>query len=173
MPLDGNFDGIDWLNGYFRTAHVDFNELRPVLTFALIWNLFETKACKRFANPASIRTSVDSAELQGRLARDRYSPYVEYFRTRYFDEFGNANNFFLGLALTNSDHRLIVERTLRGETQDLNNIVYALLLIAHRIRNNLFHGNKEVSLLHTQTELFRVINGLLVDYIEDIENVGH
>ena len=52
---------------------------------------------------------------------------------------------------------------------NLNNIVYALLLIAHRIRNNLFHGNKGIESLHTQTDLFRVVNRLLATFLEDIQ----
>ena len=62
----------------------------------------------------------------------------------------------------------MVRGVLNGETQDVNNIVYALLLIAHRIRNNLFHGNKGIDSLHTQTELFQVVNRLLSDFIENV-----
>ncbi len=45
--------------------------------------------------------------------------------------------------------------------------VYALLLIAHRIRNNLFHGNKELPKLVDETDLFNYVNALLQQYIGD------
>lgn len=169
MPLreNYNFDGIDWINQYFNDANVDFNNLRPVLSFSLMWNLFESKACNRSANPGTIKTSVYKADLAGKLERNKYQPYVDYFRNRYLDE-DRVTDFFMSLLLTNEKHRKIVEEVLRGEKQDTNNVVYSLLLIAHRIRNNLFHGNKEISQLHFQTELFQVINNLLADYIEDI-----
>jgi hypothetical protein len=60
---------------------------------------------------------------------------------------------------------------LHGESQDLNNHVYALLLIAHRVRNNLFHGNKKVESLPRQIDLFHTVNALLATYLEDIENL--
>lgn len=164
-----NFDGIDWLNNRFQHIDVDFAQLRHVLSFSLLWNLFETKACSRQANPTSIRNSVNRAESEGRLHRDKYAEYIDYFSNRYLGEGGLGLD---GLGIANNNHRQTVERTLAGELQDLNNIVYALLLIAHRVRNNLFHGNKDIESLDTQTELFHIVNNLLADYIEDITNVG-
>ena len=82
---------------------------------------------------------------------------------------GSIEDTFDRILMTNTESQNVVRQALIGEAQDLNNIVYALLLIAHRIRNNLFHGNKRVETLHTQTELFHVINRLLSDYIEDIQ----
>lgn len=80
---------------------------------------------------------------------------------------GSIEQAFGHLLMTNTESQTVVKRVLIGEAHDLNNIVYALLLIAHRIRNNLFHGNKRLESLHTQTELFHVVNRLLADYIED------
>ena len=135
--LNLNFDGIDWLNSRFQNENVDFAELRHVLSFSLLWNLFETKACNRSANPSSIKISIDGAVLANRLDRDKYLEYVNFFRDRYIDENDIFNHRFDRLEFSNAIHRDIVERTLRGELQELNGVVYALLLIAHRVRNNL------------------------------------
>jgi hypothetical protein len=59
----------------------------------------------------------------------------------------------------------VVGGVLNGTLNDPNNVVYALLLIAHRIRNNLFHGEKEVAILHAQAELFQAVNSLLASYL--------
>jgi hypothetical protein len=164
-----NFDALEWIDRYFAgQAKIDYNQLRPILCFSLIWNLFETVACRRWATPETIRRSVDYADQSGRLESTKYLRYVDYFRNRYLRD-GSIERAFSGLLMTHAESQIVVRRVLLGEAQDLNNIVYALLLIAHRIRNNLFHGNKTIESLHTQTELFQIVNHLLSDYIEDIQ----
>jgi hypothetical protein len=138
----------------------------------LIWNLFETHACQRNANLSSIRRSVDRAVESSRLSSDRYNQFVHYFRERYYlaDE-GKFETFFDRLMLTCPESQKVVKRALNGHASDVNDVVYALLLIAHRIRNNLFHGNKDVQSLPQQAELFTAVNSLLTTYLEDIENL--
>jgi hypothetical protein len=166
-----NFDALNWIDRYFAgRAPIDFHQLRPILSFSLIWNLFETVTCGRSATPISIRSSVDRLDQAGLLNRDKYIGYLDYFKERYL-QFGSIERVFDALFMTHPQSRTVVRRALFDEARDLNNLVYALLLIAHRIRNNLFHGNKEVRTLHTQTELFEVVNHLLADYIEDYESL--
>ena len=165
----GSFDAFAWIDSYFaQRARLDYEQLCPVVCFSLIWNLFETVACRRMATVGSIRNAVDHADQTGRLDRARYLEFVEFFRDRYLRD-GNIEHAFERLLMTNTESQVAVRRALVGEAQDLNNIVFALLMIAHRIRNNLFHGNKGVETLHTQTELFRVVNRLLATFIEDIQ----
>ncbi|MDQ1593276.1 MAG: hypothetical protein QOG71_3903 [Pyrinomonadaceae bacterium] len=164
-----NFNALDWIDRYFAGGvQIDYEELRPILCFSLIWNLFETVACGRNATPDSIRRSVDRTDQAGRLQAVKYLRYLDYFRNRYLRA-GTIEHAFDGLLMTNRQSQVAVRRALNDEAHDLNNTVYALLLIAHRIRNNLFHGNKSIQSLHTQTELFHVVNHLLADYIEDVE----
>lgn len=167
------FDAIHWINNYFQgTVTIDFDHLRPILCFSLIWNLFETHACRRHATIDSIRRSVDVADASGRLRREKYQRYLDYFRDRYVRD-NSIESVFGRLLMTHNRSQEVVRRALLGESRDINNIVYALLLIAHRIRNNLFHGNKEVATLPQQTGLFTVINSLLASYLEDIENLPY
>ena len=150
------------------SVHVsDYDQLRPVLCFSLIWNLFETVACRRMATIRSIREVVDHADQAVRLDRTRYTEFLNYFRDRYLHA-GDIEEVFERLLMTDMESQVAVRRALVAEAQDLNNIVFQPLLIAHRIRNNLFHGNKGVETLHTQTKLFQVINRLLATFIEDI-----
>ncbi len=165
-------DELQWIDRYFGAAGLlDYNHLKPILCFSLIWNLFETHACQRHATPTSIRRSVDHADESGRLALNRYERFVHYFRDRYLSYGQGFDTFFDRLLLTHSESQTAVRRALSGQARDLNNIVYALLLIAHRIRNNLFHGNKDVQSLPQQTELFTAANALLTTYLEDIRNL--
>jgi hypothetical protein len=163
-------DELQWIDRYFGAEGLlDYNHLRPILCFSLIWNLFETHACQRHANPTSIRRSVDRADVSGRLSLNRYERFVHYFRDRYLSDGETFDTFFDRLLLTHGESQTAVRRALSGQALDLNNIVYALLLIAHRIRNNLFHGNKDVQSLPQQTELFTSVNALLTTYLEDIQ----
>lgn len=171
MPFDAthNFDGISWLNQEFAFAGIDFRDerLQPVFTFALIWNLVEKKACGRYANERAIRNSVDKADNEDRLQLANYLQYMDYFRRRYLEDH-TIEYLYQRLNFRNNNQRDAVRRAFEHELNDINNIVYALLLIAYRIRNNLFHGEKELHLLYQQEELFRVINNLLTDYLNDI-----
>jgi len=170
VPIDiRNFDVLEWLNNFFgeEVRDLNYDQLRPVLSFALIWNFFESKACNRRASLKSVKKSVDEADSRDYLTPEKYRLYVDYFRDRYLEERGLE--FALDqLILTDVDSRRIVTQVLTNERTDLNNVVYALLVIALRIRNNLFHGNKEIDVLPRQTELFSVVNNLLADYVEDI-----
>lgn len=171
MPEDiRNFDAIEWINRFFQGASLNFEQLRPILCFSLIWNLFEAKACGRHANKNSIRRSVDSADESGRLKIENYQKYLDFFRERYVEN-NTVDAAFDRLLMQDSDSKEVVRRSLLGESHDINNILFGLLLIAHRIRNNLFHGNKDVETLPRQTELFVVVNSLLAKYLEDIENL--
>ena len=163
-----DFDAFDWIDRYFAgRARLNYEQLRPVLCFSLIWNLFETVACRRQANPTSIREAVDHADHSGRLKLTTYAKFVDYFRERYLHD-GDIDYVFAVLFMDHARSKTVVRGVLLGEMHDLNNIVYALLLIAHRIRNNLFHGNKRIETLH-QTDLFRVVNRLLATFLEDIQ----
>lgn len=164
-----DFDAFDWIDQYFAgRAKLSFDQLRPVLCFSLIWNLFETVACQRNANERSIQESVNRAINSGQLNLITYSTYVDYFRERYLHN-GDIDHVFtvFGFKPNREDAKAVVKGVLLNEMHDLNNIVYALLLIAHRVRNNLFHGNKQIETLHSQTELFCVVNRLLATFLED------
>ena len=163
------FDAIHWINCYFENE-VQLNQvqLEPVLCFSLMWNIFETVACRKHACPTSIRTSVDHADEARRLRRGRYMQILRYFQDRYGTSEQDLDSCFDRLLMTDRRSQEAVRRVLQGASKDLNNIVYGLLLIAHRIRNNLFHGNKRVPDLPKQTELFVVVNSLLATYLEDI-----
>lgn len=170
MDHVAEFDAITWINGYFRgSVHLDFDHLRPVLCFSLIWNLFETHACRRHATAESIRKSVDHADESRQLRREHYECYLSFFRSKYLTPERTIDCFFDHLLLTEPRAQEVVRRALLSESQDLNNHVYALLLIAHRIRNNLFHGNKDVESLPRQIDLFNTVNALLATYLDDIE----
>src|SRR5205085_4037058 len=95
-----NFDALEWIDRYFAgQAKIDYDQLRPILCFSLIWNLFETVACRRWATPETIRRSVDHADQSGRLESAKYLRYVDYFRVRYLRD-GSMDRAFSGLFMS-------------------------------------------------------------------------
>lgn len=160
------FQPLPWVNEYTRTAApIDDASFGPILHFSLMWNLFERDACGREATPQTIEKSVEKAFTDGRLSLTAFGEHVVYFRDRSQRPGMTAQKYLDNLRLTNPKARKLVDGLLSGSLSDTNNLVHALLLIAHRIRNNLFHGEKEVALLHTQVDLFRTVNSLLATYL--------
>lgn len=171
-PFD--FDVFEWIRRYY--PNLNAHQLTPILHFSLIWNMFETKVGRRLASPAIIRGNVTEAVRKGILQAHEYQPYLDYFRSRYSGRQSHyLDDLFAVMYVgnsrvreTNERYREEMLRVFRGETDDVTEVVYVLLLIAYRVRNNFFHGNKELESLPGQTELFHVVNRLLSKYLDDV-----
>ena len=177
MPISlsiNDFDPMAWVNEYIQaTPNVDATTFEPILLFALMWNLFERDACARQANPASIQRSVLNTFSKGKLALDRFQEHLNYFRTRAQSDRMTIDQYLhQALRMRDASAKQLVKRVLASELNDPNNVVSALLLIAHRIRNNLFHGEKEVAHLNSQVDLFRCLNSLLATYLSVIQSLA-
>ena len=170
-----NFDSFGWVRRYF--PHLDqAQQIDAILSFSLIWNLFEARICDKFASVPTIRNKVDRANNSGALRRDDYEQYLNYFRNRYGPEGAGSLE---ALAPTGPEQRRRVREAnapvravIEGVFQDPNphtaDMVNALLLIAYRVRNNFFHGSKNLQDLPHQVELFRVVNSLLSTFIDAV-----
>lgn len=173
MPPFPQFNAIKWFSQFSESgAEIDAAELQPVLEFTLIWNLFERETCDRFARIDSVRQHVNRASNRGLLQRESYEQYLTFFRQRYphHDE-----GEFLADRLLSGQRRYmtrdiedinLLRDILAGTSTDTNNVVYSLLFVAFRVRNNLFHGEKDVYTLHLQKDLFQTINSLLSTYLQ-------
>lgn len=160
------FDPFTWINEYTSpTMPTTAEVLGPILQFSLMWNLFERDTRKRNANPNSIEKSVRDSFSAGLLHGAQFNEHLEYFRSRSTQNGRDVETYFLALLLTDEKAKRVVRGVLEGTLTDPKNVVHALLLIAHRIRNNLFHGNKEVAMLHSQVGLFKTVNSLLATYL--------
>jgi hypothetical protein len=176
MTIALRIDEIPWINSHLGIGCVlDYEQMKPILCFSLIWNLFETETCKCNANLESIRKNVDHANISGGLSAEKYEPFIHYFRKQYLGDKQTFVDFFDRLMLSDKkkekEAKEIVIRAFSNDAENVSVIVYALLIIAYRIRNNFYHGNKKVPELPRQTELFTTINALLMTYLEDIQNL--
>jgi hypothetical protein len=172
MPIP-KFNASTWFAQFTAGgAAIPADELQPVLEFTLVWNLFEKLVCERNAGLPRIRRHVDQSIDQNMINGADYHPFVEFFQERYEDP---SEEFLISVLLSSrrlpsrvdrEDIRLVKE-VLVGNYSDANNVIYALLFIAYRIRNNLFHGEKAVETLHLQKELFETVNAFLSKYMSD------
>jgi hypothetical protein len=172
IPASLQFNAVEWFSQFSADGKpIDSTELQPILEFTLLWSLFERETCDRFVRLVDLRKHVDEASAKDQLMRDAYEPYLLFFRTRY-SQFGEAG--YLSSSLEPAQHSqgcgdsneiLLLQKVLEGTCKGLNDMVFALLFIAYRIRNNLFHGEKNIYRLHTQRSLFVAVNSLLATYL--------
>lgn len=176
MPAElaiATFDPLAWVNEYTQPAmRIDAETFGPILHFSLMWNLFERDACGKEATPPAIEKAVQSAFTAGKLTLGPFQEHLQYFRDRSQRDGMQIEQYLNALKMTNQNARHLVGGVLAGTLTDPNNAIHALLLIAHRIRNNLFHGEKDVAMLHTQAHLFRAINSLLATYLHTTKSAA-
>ncbi len=99
------------------------------------------------------------------LEIENFEEELAYFRNRYFDE-GVHNERFEHLNLRDNDQPTLVFEVLSNLTNNIQNIVSALLIIVYRYRNNFFHGLKWEYNFAEQRENFLNANQLLKKAIE-------
>jgi hypothetical protein len=123
-----------------------FSDLSPdereaIFHFSLLWTIFEARALNTMASAKAIRELVAAWAQENRLNVDGFAEPLRYFSARYFKD-GEPTEKFHGLHLRQNDAPDLVRSVLRGDDQDATNRVVAALIVAYRLRNNLFHGVK-------------------------------
>lgn len=131
----------DWLErtqpGY---QELSSGERSAVAGFSIVWSVFEARALATNANSTAIVQFVDqNAEHFG--AAEPYADALMHFRQRYVSD-GGTNHKFQSLHFRRNDRRELVEAVLLGNDVPPTEMAKALLIIAFRLRNNLFHGLK-------------------------------
>ena len=161
-----NFNSIEWINRFSsRSNGLQYSDLEPVLSFSLMWNLFEKVTCDNNANLNKIEEDINSSFENNLLNADDFSESLDFFRNRYLVDRDIAN-LPRNLRLRGNRYITIVKGVLTGELNDINNVVFALFIIAYRVRNNMFHGEKNIYTIDSQLELFNSVNSLIAKYLE-------
>lgn len=150
---------IDWINQRYG---VNFKEadLTHVKNFSLAWNVFDDVVCNNSCSVASIDASFQTKNFD--LKDFQFN--LDYFKKRYIDA-GATNRRFDNLNFRNADRRALVESVLLGNAGNVHEIVLALAIIVYRFRNNLFHGLKDIRLIHEQSQNFEQANTFIMTLI--------
>jgi hypothetical protein len=161
------FDEVEWIMGFINNpGDLTANEINRVKNFVFLWNLYETFACNRSADIPAISLAVDNLLAQGnRFDIEALTDVLNYFKDRYVN-IGHLTPRFYHLGFTNPNHSGIVEHVLLGQNNSESDVLKALLYIVYRYRNNLFHGNKQIGTLTTQTENFIAANFVIKIVLE-------
>ncbi len=150
---------------FLGEAEIDWEKLKPVVCFVILWNRLEA----RFGNHLSLaQLQRESYRVAGSANFDilKYTPHIDFFKQRY-----TANPHFLqGLFRVGNGEapvRQSVENLISNAALTPQDQLQGVLMVPYRIRNNLFHGNKETSHLYSQTDLFKHVNEVLCLFQED------
>jgi len=138
-----------------------------VRDFTLMWNLFERFACNRNFSEHAIRDKITTYNINSVL----FTEHLEYFTERYVLN-NRANYHFDSLfnGQTNASREL-VHQVLSGTNLNSDDIVVACIIISYRFRNNLFHGNKEIRLIHHQRNNLNVAISVMALFLDNIDIV--
>ena len=156
---------LDWLNSYYNNStNFSDEKINAVRDFSLLWNLFESKLGKRHIN-IQILSNIAYSIYRSCNQQDFYTPYLQYFQRRYLNEGNNVNQLFLQLVFRPNDRKELVESVLKQTERNPVKIIEAILIIIYRLRNNMFHGEKELHNIHTQYDNFNNANRFLAELL--------
>lgn len=123
--------------------------LESVSDFVLYWAIFEGSEIDRQDTVGAIRHF--ACRIAGTIDLGELETAREYWRQRYVSG-DRVNDTFGGLQFSCEGHKVIAAKPLLEGTSDGFEVVHGLLMIVYRLRNNLFHGEKDVTRLDEQRE---------------------
>lgn len=149
--LSNRVPGFSSLFGEERDANVDFS---------FLWSLFEGMEMNRNCNVQTIRRYVTDLEQQGGLVDFDCETYLEYLKSRYYQN-GEVTDNFHHLHLERNNNPGEVMEALSNEDATHEVKVIGCLIVIYRLRNNLFHGEKWQYQLQDQRNNFVFANEFL------------
>lgn len=155
-----NFPDIDWINDNFATR-IEPQKIVSTLSFSVLWNIFEFKICNKKFNIDKIAQHVNYYNIP----LEKFTIEIKYFMKRSksftYDENNIIDYIEKGLLIppfikdkenklqVNKYHTL-VKSFLYEEALSEQDKIKALFYIIYRLRNNMFHGEKDLMNLHLQ-----------------------
>jgi hypothetical protein len=148
---------LNWIN---QTFHRNFSQedIDAARDFTLLWNVLEGVV---FHTSFSI-ASAEQRFQQRQFNEQPFLPFYNYFKNRYIDGNGLPNQRFAALHFRQADRQAFVQQTLINPASQTGEKILALTIIVYRLRNNLFHGIKDIPSLDQQRANFENANGFLM-----------
>ena len=132
----------EWLQCYYDFSNL--NNIESISYFTLIWNVFEKKCCAGYArmdiHPQRIANATHATD---KIVEEVFN----YFKNRYISVENLDTEYFKQFKFPEAKKNE-VRNIFLTPSVDKENKVLALLYIAFRLRNNLYHGEKEVNNLY-------------------------
>ena len=151
MLLGVLMKAAEWIrNNLKETVNLSEELSSAVSDFSLTWAIFEaSEGEKTNCIPEKIFPLAESLSLK--VTDSFVDDLHDYWSKRYVEN-GSINWRFEHIGFTDVRHSDLVKSVLLESDSFLVNKITALLLIVYRYRNNLFHGNKDITLLEDQTD---------------------
>ncbi len=140
-------------------------DLEPLKDFSILWSIFEFKLCDTRYSKVKIGKKLREMNL----SKSTFKFFYDYLKERYS---GNGFDLFEGLKFENPKDKssvkdIIIDKTFDSESD--YNIIFALMLVVYRFRNNFFHWSKAQDNFRDQINNFKHANSFLLILIESIQ----
>lgn len=170
MPFKMERDEIiDIVNRTFQ-ASVEMETINTLGRFLLLWGIFEKKF---FAKTVQGREEGDFNAHKAKnhphiKVSDIQTPFG-HFKDRYTGSV-EAERKYNDLAIRGGGYKDEIKQTFQREEWDTSDAErkakqFAVLMVMYQLRNNLFHGTKEVNSLNENKENFDVMNAVLIEIL--------
>lgn len=153
-----------WFEVNYRSK-VNDETRNQISCFPIIWLIFDKEVAN---NDFSSKTlpSVSNALIRNNidfvLVESLFSDMKNYINSKYD---GYLCDIYISFRFRTND--ISIEEVERLYNSNLNEDKLILLLwLSYRVRNNMFHGIKEIEDLNSQTVLFSCLNKFLISCIE-------
>jgi len=151
---------LNWIKQEFGLLSLESQEIQHILNFGLVWNIFECLVS------SAIRDSESLAQTYSdKIDYDILDNVFQHFKTRYIDNYVETTNF-TNFKFNPNDGKEIVSAILKDSNPTNQKKLEAILKIIFRLRNNLFHGEKDIQTIPSQNENFKYANMLLMEIIQ-------
>ena len=165
-------DTYDHVDEYINSRVTDKDTRLLISDFAILWNQYEKALYDGEHHIGRIKSMIENHYEITQIENldDLYNRFLKYLESRNtpFNYNGIINAYNI---------RIKSELGDKGDllAKDLENAIYVktsfskihlLLIIAAKVRNNMFHGTKDTSKLDKQKELFKICNELLMSILE-------
>src|SRR6185312_6487657 len=165
MTTVPSFSAKHWIDTNCRGGHALRREsVDAVSNFSLMWNIFEGTVCSNQAQISVFESRANEIAHRGSLPL-AIEDGVGFWRQRYVAE-SAFNKRFEQLRFRPRDRREHVEAVLRSEKNDPESQLLAAMIVIYRLRNNLFHGLKEINTLNDQVESLTIACRVLAAIVE-------
>ncbi len=140
-------------------------EINAIGEFSLLWGFFEFRFLGCKANVKEIMEKVPELVNNTDVKPEVFSDEFEYFKDRYRSE-GETNQKFNNYLFHKPEKKQFVADVLKGDVNDTIPIVQSLVIIAYRLRNNLFHGEKWEYKLVDQRNNFQNASSVMIKIMD-------
>ena len=158
----------DHINEYLDERINNDKEARELVSdFALLWNQYERTLFNSNHHLKDLRETLDFFNISINVDELFYR-FKEYLKKRKISYTPYELNEAYRIELKGEYYEKFARMIYTDCPEDR---LYILLIIAARVRNNMFHGTKGPWELPKQKELFRICNEVLMKVLEATNNL--